>query len=197
MNQVLGKSAGHTLEMLECINYIKNESKDFRLESITNELISSLLMMVYKISKEEAQKKINEVITNGYAAEKFEMMVAALGGPKNILSSYEKDLSNTSSPKDIFVKNSGWVEKIHTRELGLTLIELGGGRKQVTDKINYGVGYDNVCSVGDKIDSSRPLLTLYSNNMEDDKKLEDRIKDCFVISEKEITKLPEIYEHIN
>ena len=197
MNQILGKSAGHTLEMLECINYLKNEYKDSRLESITNELISSLLMMVYKISKEEAQKKINEVITNGYAAEKFEMMVAALGGPKNILSSYEKDLSNTSSPKDIFVQNSGWVEKIHTRELGLTLIELGGGRKQVTDKINYGVGYDNVCSVGDKIDSSRPLLTLYSNNMEDDKKLEDRIKDCFVISEKEITKLPEIYEHIN
>jgi len=125
------------------------------------------------------------------------MMVAALGGPKNILSSYEKDLINNSSPKDIFGQNSGWVEKIHTRELGLTLIELGGGRKQVTDKINYGVGYDNVCSVGDKIDSSRPLLTLYSNNMEDDKKLEDRIKDCFVISEKEITKLPEIYEHIN
>ena len=197
MNQVLGKSAGHTLEMLECINYIKNESKDSRLENITNELISSLLMMIYKISKEEAHKKIHEVITNGFAAEKFEMMVAALGGPKNILSSYEKDLSNNSSPKDIFGQNSGWVEKIHTRELGLTLIELGGGRKQVTDKINYGVGYDNVCSVGDKIDSSRPLLTLYSNNMEDDKKLEDRIKDCFVISEKEITKLPEIYEHIN
>ena len=197
MNQILGKSAGHTLEMLECINYLKNEYKDSRLESITNELISSLLMMVYKISKEEAQKKINEVITNGYAAEKFEMMVAALGGPKNILSSYEKDLSNNSSQKDIFVQNSGWVEKIHTRELGLTLIELGGGRKQVTDKINYGVGYDNVCSVGDKIDSSRPLLTLYSQIMEDDKKLEDRIKDCFVISEKEITKLPEIYEHIN
>ena len=197
MNQVLGKSAGHTLEMLECINYIKNESKDSRLENITNELISSLLMMIYKISKEEAHKKIHEVITNGFAAEKFEMMVAALGGPKNILSSYEKDLSNNSSPKEIFVQNSGWVEKIHTRELGLTLIELGGGRKQVTDKINYGVGYDNVCSVGDKIDSSRPLLTLYSNNMEDNKKLEDRIKDCFVISDKEITKLPEIYEHIN
>jgi thymidine phosphorylase len=197
MNQVLGKSAGHTLEMLECINYIKNESKDSRLENITNELISSLLMMIYKISKEEAHKKIHEVITNGFAAEKFEMMVAALGGPKNILSSYEKDLSNNSSPKDIFGQNSGWVEKIHTRELGLTLIELGGGRKQVTDKINYGVGYDNVCSVGDKIDSSRPLLTLYSNNMEDNKKLEDRIKDCFVISDKEITKLPEIYEHIN
>ena len=39
-----------------------------------------------KISKEEAYKKINTVINNGLAAEKFEMMVAALGGPKNILS---------------------------------------------------------------------------------------------------------------
>ena len=197
MNQVLGKSAGHTLEILECIKYIKNETKDSRLENITNQLISSLLMMVYKISKEEAHKKIDEVITNGSAAEKFEMMVAALGGPKNILSSYEQDLNNNSSHKDIFAQNFGWVEKIHTRELGLILIELGGGRKQVTDKINYGVGYDNVCSVGDKIDSSRPLLTLYSQIMEDDKKLEDRIKDCFVISEKEIKKLPEIYEYIN
>ena len=125
------------------------------------------------------------------------MMVAALGGSKNILSSYEKDLRNNLSCKDIFVQNSGWIEKIHTRELGLILIELGGGRKQVTDKINYGVGYDNVSSVGDKIDSSRPLLTLYSNTMEDNNSLEDRIKECFVISEKEIKKLPKIYEHIN
>ena len=59
MNQVLGKSAGHTLEMFECIKYIKNEYKNYRLEKITNELIISLLMMVYKISKEDAFKKIN------------------------------------------------------------------------------------------------------------------------------------------
>ena len=36
MNQVLGKSAGHTLEMLECIKYLKNEIKENRLEKITN-----------------------------------------------------------------------------------------------------------------------------------------------------------------
>ena len=96
MNQVLGKSAGHTLEILECIKYIKNDFKDHRLEKITNELISSLLVNIYKISKEEAYNKINTVINNGLAAEKFEMMVAALGGPKNILTSYEKDLTNKS-----------------------------------------------------------------------------------------------------
>ena len=47
MNQVLGKSAGHTLEILECIKYIKNDFKDHRLEKITNELISSLLSLIH------------------------------------------------------------------------------------------------------------------------------------------------------
>ena len=43
---------------------------------------------------------------------------------------------------------SGWVEKIKTRDLGLILIELGGGRKQTTDKINFNVGYNNILRVG-------------------------------------------------
>ena len=77
--------------MLECIKFIKNEIKDPWLEQITYELTASLLMMVCKISKDEALQKIKEVIANGLAAEKFEMMVKALGGPTNILSSYEKD----------------------------------------------------------------------------------------------------------
>ena len=197
MNQVLGKSAGHTLEMLECIKYLKNEIKDYRLEKITNELISSLLMMVHKISKEDALKKIEEVLSNGAAAEKFEKMTSTLGGPKNILSTYETDLRNESKARDIFSDKEGWIEKIHTRELGLILIELGGGRKQVSDKINYGVGYDSVISVGEKIDSTKPLLQLYSNSEEDSKELEERIKDCFIISDKEMKKLPQVYEYIN
>ena len=117
---------------------------------------------------------------------------------KFILSpSYEKDLSNNSVRKDIYVQKTGWIEKIHTRELGLILIEIGGGRKQVTDKINYSVGYDNVLSIGDKIDSTKPLLSLHTSNKDDYEKLEQKIKNCFVISEKEIKKLPEIYEYID
>ena len=196
MNQVLGKSAGHTLEILECIKYIKNDFKDHRLEKITNELISSLLVNIYKISKEEAYNKINTVINNGLAAEKFEMMVAALGGPKNILTSYEKDLNNTSIQKDIFSMEGGWIENIHTRELGLILIELGGGRKQVTDKIDYGVGYDNVLNIGDEVNSSTPLLSLYSNKNIDDN-LINKIQSCFIISDKKTHKLSEIFETIN
>ena len=154
-------------------------------------------MMIHKISKDEAVKKINEVIANGSAAEKFEMMVAALGGPADILSSYEKELEIKAIKNDIFIEKKGWVERIETRKLGLILIELGGGRKQVTDKINFSVGYENVVSIGDKIDPSKPLLTLFSQSKEDYENVRKKICDCFIISENESKKIPEIYETIN
>ena len=86
MNQVLGKSAGHILEMYECINFLKNQEKESRLEIITYELVASILMMSQDLSKEDALKKIDTVISNGQAAEKFEKMVHALGGTSDIKS---------------------------------------------------------------------------------------------------------------
>ena len=196
MNQVLGKSAGHTLEMLECIKFLINKEKDPRLEKITYELTASILMMSQKLSKEEAIEKINTVVSNGLAAEKFEKMVNALGGPSDILSSYDKYLQNNSFKKEIFSKKNGWVKDIKTRDLGLILIELGGGRKQITDKINYNVGYDNVINVGNKINATQSLLTIYTDSKNDYENVREKIEECFVISDTQVNELPEIYEVI-
>ena len=196
MNQVLGKSAGHTLEMLECIKFLINKEKDPRLEKITYELTASILMMSQKLSKEEAIEKINTVVSNGLAAEKFEKMVNALGGPSDILSSYDKYLQNNSFKKEIFSKKNGWVKDIKTRDLGLILIELGGGRKQITDKINYNVGYDNVINVGDKINATQSLLTIYTDSKNDYENVREKIEECFVISDTQVNELPKIYEVI-
>ena len=95
MNQVLGWNAGHTLEVKECIEYLSNNKKNERLKIITNELAASILSMTKKINKTEALKKISDTINSGQAAEKFEKMVAALGGPKNLLKSYKSHLKKT------------------------------------------------------------------------------------------------------
>ena len=197
MNQVLGKSAGHILEISECINFLKNQEKDTRLEKITYELIASILMMSQKLSKEAALEKINSVMSNGEAAEKFEKMVHALGGPSDILSSYEKHLEINAIKKDIFPTKSGWVEKIKTRDLGLILIELGGGRKQVADKINFNVGYNNILRVGDKVDPSSPILSVFTKSEDDYENVSKKIQDCFIISDSAVSELPYTYEVIN
>ena len=197
MNQVLGKSAGHILEMSECINFLKNQEKESRLEIITYELVAAILMISQNLSKEDALKKIDTVISNGQAAEKFEKMVYALGGPSDIMSSHGNHLKIKAIKKDIFSPQPGWIQEIKTRDLGLILIELGGGRKQVTDKINFNVGYDHVLKVGDKVDTSTPLLTVYTNSEDDYENVRKKIADCFVIVDTEVSELPYTYEVIN
>ena len=197
MNQVLGKSAGHILEMSECIAFLKNQEKESRLEIITYELVASILMMSQNLSKEDALKKIDTVISNGQAAEKFEKMVYALGGPSDIMSSHDNHLKIKAIKKDIFSPQPGWVQEIKTRDLGLILIELGGGRKQVTDKINFNVGYDQVLRIGDKVDTSTPLLTVYTNSEDDYENVRKKIEDCFIIADTEVSELPYTYEVIN
>ena len=196
MNQVLGRSAGHSLEVIECIEYLVSNKRDPQLEIVTNELASSLLMMIKKISKEESLKQINTVLENGKAAEKFEKMVNALGGSKSFLSTYKKELSNKMFAEDIHLGKQGWIKEIKTRDLGLLLIELGGGRKQVDDKINYHVGYDNILGVGESIDVSTPVIKVYANSKDSFDKIKNSIINCFIISNQEVTKNQSICEVI-
>jgi len=196
MNQVLGWNAGHSLEILEAIEYLKNNKKNKRLENITNELISVLLVMIKDISKEEALKLIQDVIDNGKAAEKFEHMVSALGGPKDILTSFNNKVPKAPYREDIFGFSNGIVKSINTRRLGMLLIELGGGRKQINDKIDFSVGLEKVINVGSQVDSSTPLLTLHAKTKESVDNIRKQIKECFEITTTAELELKTIYKTI-
>ena len=197
MNQVLGRNAGHALEVKECVEYLKNNKKNKRLEKITNELITSLLIMAKKIDKQKAHEKINQAISSGKAAEKFNEMVYALGGPIDFLDKYNSHLSSSSFVGEITSNKSGSIHSIDTRKLGLILIELGGGRKQINDKIDYTVGYENVMSVGDNIDRSTPLLKVHASSQNDFDKVKNQIESCFIISNNNSDSLDIIYKTIN
>ena len=197
MNQVLGWNAGHALEIKECAEYLTNIKKNTRLEKITNELIASILMMAKKIDRQAAYEKIHQVVGNGKAAEKFNKMVHALGGPVDFLEKYNSHLLSSSYVDEIKAHDSGSIHSIETRKLGLILIELGGGRKQINDKIDYTVGYENVLSVGDNVDRSTPLLKVHASSQSDFNKVKNKIEKCFVISNNKSVGLDTIYHTIN
>jgi len=197
MNQVLGWNAGHTLEIKECADYLTNKRKNNRLEKITNELIASVLMMAKKTEKQESYDKINQMLNNGKAAEKFNKMVHALGGPADFLEKHDSLLQSSSYVGEIKPNEPGSIHSIETRKLGLILIELGGGRKQIDDAINYAVGYENVVSVGDNVDTSTPLLKVHASSQSDFDRVKKEIEKCFVISDTKSNNLDAIYQTIN
>ena len=197
MNQILGRSAGHALEVVECVEYLTMDKKHPRLESIINELVTSILMMAKKISRTQATEEIHKVLNNGLAAEKFEKMVSALGGSNSFLSNYKTEMSKAPYIEDISLGEKGHIKEIKTRELGLILIELGGGRKQVNDNINYLVGFDNVIGIGDSVDASTPVIQVHAKSKDDFDRAKDQIIKCFTLSDGKVSPLQSIYETIN
>ena len=197
MNQILGRSAGHALEVVECVEYLTMDKKHPRLESIINELVTSILMMAKKISRTQATEEIHKVLNNGLAAEKFEKMVSALGGSNSFLSNYKTEMSKAPYIEDISLGEKGHIKEIKTRELGLILIELGGGRKQVNDNINYLVGFDNVIGIGDSVDASTPVIQVHARSKDDFDRAKDQIIKCFTLSDRKVSPLQSIYETIN
>ena len=84
MNQVLGHNVGNALEVAEAVDYLKGINVDVRLHKITMELCAELLLSSHLApSLEDAKAKLQQVLDNGQALEKFAQMVAMMGGPKD------------------------------------------------------------------------------------------------------------------
>ena len=154
-------------------------------------------MMSKKTEKQESYDQINQMLNNGKAAEKFNKMVHALGGPADFLEKHDSLLQSSSYVGEIKPNEPGSIHSIETRKLGLILIELGGGRKQIDDAINYAVGYENVVSVGDNVDTSTPLLKVHASSQSDFDRVKKEIEKCFVISDTKSNNLDAIYQTIN
>ena len=90
-----------------------------------------------------------------------------------------------------------YIKEFKTRELGLVLIELGGGRKQVNDNINYQVGFDNVIGIGDSVDPSTPIIQVHAESKDDFERTKNQIIKCFTLSDRKVSPLQPINGRIS
>ena len=61
-------------------------------------------------------------------------------------------------------------------------MNLGGGRKQIRDKIDFSVGLEKVIDVGSQVDSSTPLLTTSCKTKESVDSIKSKLQECFEIT---------------
>ena len=132
----------------------------------------------------DIRKKINKLISKGCVAEKFEKMVFYQGGPKNILTNYNKYLPKKEKMIPFFPEREGYINSIDTKKLGMLLIKLGGGRKVPSDRIDYGVGFSRICSINNFVDRKTPVLLMHANEEEIALQINKELQECFTISDK-------------
>ncbi len=167
MSQVIGYTAGNALEVSETIDYLTGKSQEPVLHQLVETLCSQMLLQGKLVNNfDEAVIKVNKVIKNGQAAEKFAKMVSALGGPIDLLENPDKYLVKAKITQPIYPQQTGYVNTMDTRMIGMAVVELGGGRKVATNAIDYSVGFSHFCHVGDKVELDTPLAFVHANTQE-------------------------------
>lgn len=163
MNQVLGLNVGNALEVAEAVDYLKGQTKDPRLHQITLELCGELLVMAKLAPNlEQAKIQLQKALDSGAALEKFAQMVAALGGPKDFCDKPWSYLPPSKIIRPVFASTSGYVSAMNTRGIGLSIIELKGGRITPEQKLDYATGYSQFCQIGDYVDAQKPLAFVHA-----------------------------------
>ena len=196
MDEPLAKVAGNGLEILYAVRFLKNELTDRRVHEVTMRLGIELLLSA-KMAKDsaEARQKLETALTSGRAAEIFGKMVAALGGPKDFMVAPMNHLQAAPIQRPVFADASGSVSGIATRELGLAVIELGGGRRRAEDKIDHAVGLDQLLGRNYRADFNTPLAIIHARDEATFERAAKIVKTAYFIGG-EITELPPILERI-
>ncbi len=164
MNQVLGRNAGNALEVREAIDYLTaSESHNPRLHEVVLSLGAQLLLLGTLVENvATAREKLLQVLESGAAAERFARMITALGGPVDLVDHPDRCLPRAPVVKAALPARAGFVAGMDTRALGIAVVDLGGGRHQASDSIDYVVGLSNICQVGEWVDPSRPLALVHA-----------------------------------
>ena len=193
MNEVLGTTAGNSLEIRESVLYLQNAQRESRLDDVTLSLCAEMLVVGgIENDRDVARKKCDEAVTSGRAAEVFGRMVTALGGPADFNEKFESYLAR--GPVIRHVHASGFVTKVYARAIGNAIIELGGGRRKVGEALDLSVGYSEIAPIGTRLEGDTPLAVVHAASEQDADKAEQNLLAACELSDSAPKDRPVIYE---
>lgn len=168
MDQPLASSAGNAVEVSNAVNFLTGRFRDPRLEEVTLALAAEMLLSAGLAgSHREAAARARQVLDNGRAAETFGRMVAALGGPTDFVSKPAQYLPRAEVELAVKAQHNGFVSAIATRDIGLAVVALGGGRTRPEDKVDHAVGITGLLPVGAEVRVGEPLATVHARSASD------------------------------
>jgi thymidine phosphorylase len=177
MNEVLGDSVGNGLEMREAIDFLTGQHRERRLYKVTVALTAEMLVLAGIAPDLPAARDLVEArLEDGTAAETFGRMVAALGGPADLIERTNKYLPSAPRVTSLASEQSGFVLSMDTHEIGMALIELGGGRTDPGQTIDHTVGFTDFVHVGQRIEAGAPLCLVHSRDADARARAEARVR---------------------
>ena len=175
MSQPLGRYAGNALEVLECLDILRNVRdplfEDTR--SLSLNLSAEMLMLSggYK-TFDDALAAAEEALVSGRALKKFEMICQVQGG----------DLAKLAIAKHrlpVLSKIEGFITHFETESIGYTGVALKAGRLRFEDKIDPAAGIEFHKKLGDAVQKGEVVFTVHTNDLNLGEEAVKRLEQCF------------------
>lgn len=163
MNEPLASAAGNAVEVKNAVDFLTGRFRDKRLEDVTLALAAEMLQSAGLVSsQQDGLRRATEALAGGRAASVFARMVAVLGGPGDFVEKSEKYLPTAAVELAVTAEQDGFVTGIATRDIGLAVVTLGGGRSRPDDKIDHAVGLTRLLPVGAEARSGEALALVHA-----------------------------------
>jgi pyrimidine-nucleoside phosphorylase len=182
MNQPLGRWVGNAVETFEAIVCLHgNLEGDFA--ELCLELAAQMLIVGgVENDPNLARYRARNAITSGAALDRFRNCIEAQGGDPRVLDE-PKLLPQARKERVITADRTGYVAGIRTDEIGRIVMDWGGGRRRLEDRIDYGVGLRLFAKLGDHVDAGDPLVMAYYNDESKFEEMNARLRSAYRIGE--------------
>jgi pyrimidine-nucleoside phosphorylase len=163
MNQPLGRMAGHSNEVAECIDVLGGGGPA-DLVQLSIELSAWMFFLGDRTkSLDDGRLLAETMISTGEAKEKFKQAISLQGGNKLIVDDPQL-LPQARSHADVASPLAGFITATNCEQLGTALATLGGGREKKEDAIDHAVGLEFHKRIGDRVKKGEPLVTIHYNS---------------------------------
>ena len=171
MSEPLGNKIGNWLEVEECIE-VMNGVNIPDLIKVNNVLSGAMLYLAGKAKTIDEGEKISEdILSSGEVYKKFHEMVFEQNGSIEYIDDW-KNLKRAKYSRKVFAGKDGYISKLDALKFGLASVELGGGRKKVSDNIDYLAGIIIDIKSGAKVMKGDLICVLFA---EEENKIEKAI----------------------
>ncbi len=163
MNEPLADAAGNALEIRNCVAFLKGEKSGSRLETVVMAFAAEMLVAAGVAADPVAGEAVaRSALENGAALERFARMVHTLGGPADFVERPGQYLVPAPVILPVEAEGDGYLQSCRTRDLGMAVIALGGGRTHPNDTIDHRVGFGELKPLGTRVVEGEPIAFVHA-----------------------------------